>query len=94
LKMMALEGRGVVFLPESAATRELKQKQLAHADGGVPEWEVNMEIRLYRERPTMQRPGKPLVSRVWDHLALKNELITKGAARERKAGGETENAEQ
>ena len=68
LKMMALEGRGVVFLPESAVTREVKQKQLARADGGQSEWEVNMEIRLYREQPSPQRPGKPVVARLWDYL--------------------------
>jgi LysR family transcriptional regulator, hypochlorite-specific transcription factor HypT len=68
LKMMALEGHGVAFLPESAVTREIKLKQLARADGDQPEWEVTMEIRLYRERPTAQRPGKPIVARLWDYL--------------------------
>jgi DNA-binding transcriptional LysR family regulator len=83
LKMMALEGHGVVFLPESAATREVKQKQLARADGGQPEWEVNMEIRLYRERPTAQRPGKPVVARLWDYLVQRNAASAKGQARKR-----------
>jgi DNA-binding transcriptional LysR family regulator len=68
LKMMALEGHGIVFLPESAVMRELKQRQLARADGGQPEWEVNMEIRLYRESPSSQRPGKPVVTKLWDYL--------------------------
>ncbi|HEY8024939.1 MAG TPA: LysR family transcriptional regulator [Burkholderiaceae bacterium] len=68
LKMMALEGHGIAFLPESAVTRELKQKQLARADGGQPGWEVDMEIRLYRERPTSARPGKPIVARLWNYL--------------------------
>jgi DNA-binding transcriptional LysR family regulator len=69
LKMMALEGHGLAFLPESAVIRELKQKQLARADDGSPEWEVQMEIRLYRERPSPQRPGKAVVSRLWDYLS-------------------------
>jgi DNA-binding transcriptional LysR family regulator len=68
LKMMALEGHGIVFLPESSVTREVKLKQLARADGGQPEWEVDMEIRLYRERPSPTRPGKPVVGRLWDYL--------------------------
>jgi DNA-binding transcriptional LysR family regulator len=68
LKMMALEGRGVAFLPESAVTRELKQKQLARADGGASEWEIEMEIRLYRERPSATRRGKAIVERLWDYL--------------------------
>ncbi len=78
LKMMALEGHGVVFLPESAVTRELKQKQLARADGGQPEWEVDMEIRLYRERPTSARPGKPVVGRLWDYLVKEFEIRNVG----------------
>jgi len=68
LKMMALEGRGIAFLPESAVTREVKQKQLARADDGSGAWEVNMEIRLYRERSSIQRPGKMIVSRLWEYL--------------------------
>jgi hypothetical protein len=27
-----------------------------------------MEIRLYRERPSAQRPGKAVVARLWDYL--------------------------
>jgi LysR family transcriptional regulator, hypochlorite-specific transcription factor HypT len=84
LKMMALEGHGIVFLPESAVTREVKQKQLARADGGQPEWEVNMEIRLYRERPSAQRPGKPIVARLWDYLVQRKAEATKGPSRKRK----------
>jgi DNA-binding transcriptional LysR family regulator len=72
LKMMALEGHGVVFLPESAVAREIRQKQLARADAGRPDWEISMEIRLYREHPTPQRPGKPLVARLWDYLVRRN----------------------
>ncbi len=67
LKMMALEGRGIAFLPESAVTREVKQKQLARADE-TGNWEIEMEIRLYRERPSPARPGKPLVGALWDFL--------------------------
>lgn len=77
LKMMALEGRGIAFLPESAVTRELKQKQLARADGGQTGWEVNMEIRLYRERPSPQRPGKPIVAQLWDYLVAQGQVQTK-----------------
>jgi DNA-binding transcriptional LysR family regulator len=68
LKMMAIEGHGIAFLPESAVTREVKLKQLARADDGERGWELNMEIRLYRERPTAQRPGKAVVSELWSYL--------------------------
>jgi len=68
LKMMALEGRGIAFLPESAVTREVKQKLLAPAGAGRSEWEIEMEIRLYRERPSAARPGKPIVGKLWEFL--------------------------
>lgn len=69
LKMMALEGHGLAFLPESSVLREVEQRLLALADGGAPDREIRMEIRLYREKPSAQRPGKPVVSRLWDSLA-------------------------
>lgn len=84
LKMMALEGRGIAFLPESAVSREIKQKQLARADNGLNSWEVEMEIRLYRERPSVQRPGKLVVSRLWEYLEQKNTVSTKQVTKSRK----------
>ena len=84
LKMMALEGRGIAFLPESAVTREIKQKQLARADNGLNAWEVEMDIRLYRERPSVQRPSKLVVSRLWGYLEQKHAASTKLAAKSRK----------
>lgn len=77
LKMMALEGRGIAFLPESAVTRELKQKLLAPADGGVSDWQIEMEIRLYRERPSPARPGKMIVSRLWAYLESQQKTSAK-----------------
>lgn len=90
LKMMALEGHGVAFLPESAVTREVKLKQLARVDridridNSAPEWEATMEIRLYRERPTVQRPGKPVVARLWAYLLQQQEDAAKEAAKNAK----------
>jgi DNA-binding transcriptional LysR family regulator len=89
LKMMALEGHGVVFLPESAVTREVRQKQLARADGGQGSWEVNMEIRLYRERLSSQRAGKPMVARLWDHLTATQETQSAPAKRKTRPGSKT-----
>ena len=84
LKMMALEGHGIAFLPESAVPREVKSKLLARADGGQPGWEVEMEIRLYREHPSASRPGKPVVARLWDHLAAQAEADAAGKQRARR----------
>ncbi|MFC7518506.1 LysR family transcriptional regulator [Herbaspirillum sp. GCM10030257] len=86
LKMMALEGHGIAFLPESAVTREIKQKHLARADGGQPDWELSMEIRLYRERPSGQRPGKPIVSRLWEYLVERREAKPRNRKRRTAAG--------
>lgn len=86
LKMMALEGHGIAFLPESAVTREIKQKHLVRADGGQPDWELSMEIRLYRERPSAQRPGKPIVSRLWEYLVEHREAKTRSRKPRNAAG--------
>lgn len=88
LKVMALEGHGLAFLPESSVAREVRYKHLARADGGDPEWEVTMEIRLYRERPTAQRPGKPVVLRLWDYLQQESER-EKASIRKRKKAAES-----
>lgn len=68
LKMMALAGRGIAFLPESAVQQEVAQRRLARADGGRSDWEICMEIRLYRARPSMQRPRKAVTAELWNHL--------------------------
>lgn len=70
LKMMALEGHGVAFLPESAVTREVKLAQLACADD-TRHFEIELEIRLYRERPSAPRPSKQIVDGLWEFLATR-----------------------
>ncbi|WP_038213728.1 LysR substrate-binding domain-containing protein [Xenophilus azovorans] len=52
LKVMALEGHGVAFLPQSAVRKEVRSRKLVSALG--PEsgpLEATMEIHAYRERP-------------------------------------------
>ena len=66
LKAMALEGHGVAFLPDSAVTREVANGVLAPAGGN---WSLEMEIRLYRERPTPAQPGKPSLNALWAYLS-------------------------
>ncbi|NMM28073.1 MAG: LysR family transcriptional regulator [Glaciimonas sp.] len=72
LKMMVLEGHGLAFLPESAVAQELAQQRLVRADSPQLRWETNMEIRLYREKPSSQKPGKRLVAQLWDYLQSQN----------------------
>ena len=83
LKMMALEGRGIAFLPESAVLRDVKYKHLARADGGAPGWEIELEIRLYRERPNGQRPGKAIVESLWQYLVQQQQSPTRSSRRRR-----------
>jgi DNA-binding transcriptional LysR family regulator len=51
LKSMALEARGLAWLPESMVREELEQGRLQLA--GPPHWRIPIEIRLYRDPQTM-----------------------------------------
>jgi LysR family transcriptional regulator, hypochlorite-specific transcription factor HypT len=66
LKMLVMQGKGIAFLPGRSVAREIEQGliKLAH-----PKLAANMEVRLYRERPTREHKGKPLSLAVWDYLA-------------------------
>ncbi|RZJ58286.1 MAG: LysR family transcriptional regulator [Acidovorax sp.] len=60
LKTMALEGRGVAWLPESLITDELKAGTLVAAGGS--DWSLPVQIRLYRQRAEMS----PMAEAVWE----------------------------
>ena len=76
LKVMALEGHGIAFLPQSAVKKELRAKKLALAGAGL---EMAMDIRAYREKPlhkdaalsggkTQERTAKRTALTLWDYL--------------------------
>jgi DNA-binding transcriptional LysR family regulator len=72
LKAMALEGHGLAFLPGSSVTKELKTGHLVRAaTQGC--FEVEMEIRIYRERPEVARYTKPASQALWKFLGVANE---------------------
>ena len=53
LKVMALEGHGIAFLPESAVRKEVRARKLVSAlPPEMGPLEATMEIRAYRERPS------------------------------------------
>ncbi|MFS2102056.1 LysR substrate-binding domain-containing protein [Variovorax sp. Varisp85] len=57
LKVMALEGHGIAFLPQSAVRKEIKARKLVSAlPPEIDSLEATMEIRAYRERPGMAAP--------------------------------------
>jgi DNA-binding transcriptional LysR family regulator len=59
LKVMALEGHGIAFLPQSAVRKEIKARKLVSAlPPEIDSLEATMEIRAYRERPGAPVPVK------------------------------------
>ena len=59
LKVMALEGHGIAFLPQSAVRKEIKARKLVSAlPPEIDSLEATMEIRAYRERPGLAAPVK------------------------------------
>ncbi|MGE4240042.1 LysR substrate-binding domain-containing protein [Ramlibacter sp.] len=69
LKVMAVEGHGVAFLPLSAVRRELRSRRLVSA--APPELgklEMSMEVRAYRERPAGGKPAKGTSQALWAYL--------------------------
>ncbi len=73
LKMMALQGHGIAWLPGSAVEQELADGRLALAiDPGQAAnanlsrlWCGDMKVRIYRDRERR----RPLLDRLWNHLA-------------------------
>ncbi len=68
LKVMAIEGHGLAFLPASSVRAELQARRLVRA-APVGQCEVEMDIRLYRERPEFSRHAKPGAIALWEFLA-------------------------
>jgi DNA-binding transcriptional LysR family regulator len=70
LKVMALEGHGVAFLPHSAVRKELRAKKLVSAaPAGSKELELTMEVRAYREKPLGKEAPKGTAQALWTYLA-------------------------
>jgi len=68
LKAMAIEGHGLAFLPATSVKKELKGKRLLRA-APAGKYELEIDIRIYRERPEVARHTKPGALALWDFLA-------------------------
>jgi DNA-binding transcriptional LysR family regulator len=69
LKVMAMEGHGIAFLPLSAVKKDLRAKRLVSAAGpGLPALEVAMEVRAYREKPGAREAPKGTAQALWEFL--------------------------
>ena len=66
LKLMALQGHGLAFLPSSAVRREVAAGSLVQLEG--PPLQMSMEIRAYRARPGPRQVMRPDAQALWDHL--------------------------
>ena len=71
LKVMALEGHGVAFLPQSAVKKELRARRLVSAaPPDLAGLEITMEVRAYREKPPAgKEAAKSTAQALWTYLA-------------------------
>jgi DNA-binding transcriptional LysR family regulator len=68
LKVMALEGHGVAFLPFSAVKKELRSRRLVSAAAGLQGLEIAMDVRAYREKPVGKQAPKSAAQALWEYL--------------------------
>ncbi|MBS7351327.1 MAG: LysR family transcriptional regulator [Comamonas sp.] len=69
LKAMAIEGHGVAFLPYSAVRKELENGRLVPAlPEGSTQFQMPMDVRAYREKPTGKDASKSVVQALWSFL--------------------------
>lgn len=68
LKVMALEGHGIAFLPHSAVRKELRGRRLVPAAPGLQGLELEMDVRAYRERPASRDTTKGAAQALWAFL--------------------------
>ncbi len=70
LKVMALEGHGVAFLPHSAVRKELRARRLVSAaPPAMKGLEMTMDVRAYREKPSRKEAPKGAAQALWAYLA-------------------------
>ncbi|MGV0961730.1 MAG: LysR family transcriptional regulator [Limnohabitans sp.] len=77
LKVMALEGHGVAFLPQSAVRKEVQSGALVQVSlPGEAPLSLTMEVRAYREKPGARHVAKRAAVDLWTYLSG----ITQGVA--------------
>jgi DNA-binding transcriptional LysR family regulator len=78
LKAMVLEGHGLAFLPASLVRKELSQGRLVRA-APPGQFELTMDVRIFRDRTTMVRPRKAAADDLWSFLLAEAEDSEKDA---------------
>ena len=66
LKLMAVQGHGLAFLPSSAVRKEVAAGTLVPVEG--MRLQLAMEIRAYRARPGPRQPVRENAQALWAHL--------------------------
>ncbi|NKE66274.1 LysR family transcriptional regulator [Ramlibacter sp. RBP-2] len=70
LRVMALEGHGLAFLPYSAVEKDVHAHRLVSAaTPDLPGLEMTMEVRAYRQIPSAREPSKGAAQALWEFLA-------------------------
>ena len=72
LKVMAMEGLGVAFLPNSAVKKELRARRLINASPPGNPLEMAMDVRAYREKPMGKEAPKGTAQALWAYLMANN----------------------
>ena len=80
LKSLALDGRGIAWLPQSLIVDELKQRRLIEA--GPINWRIDVEIRLFRR--TSKEPAA--AEALWTAAASGSNRLYRGGTRGERAG--------
>lgn len=77
LKVMALEGHGIAFLPQSAVRKEVQAGALVQvsAPGEAP-LSLTMEVRAYRAKPGQRQAVKSSAQDLWMYLGAHKPLET------------------
>lgn len=75
LKVMALEGHGIAFLPQSAVRKEVQSGALVAVSlpGNKP-LSLTMEVRAYREKPGNRQNAKRSALDLWQYLCSRSAL--------------------
>ena len=64
---LAAHRHGLAFLPASSVKKEVKARRLVRA-AEPGQYELNMELRMYRERQGATRRVKPVAQALWNFL--------------------------
>ncbi len=71
LKLMAVQGHGLAFLPSSAVQREVAGGSLVAAAS----LQLSMDIRAYRARPGPRQAQRADAQALWDHLVAERDTV-------------------